>query len=189
MAKNLDKILILDLESTCWKDNKRPAGQFNDIIEIGLVLYDLRSLDIIENESILVIPTTSEISKFCTSLTGWRPENILPELGGLGISFGNAITKLRKEYKSDKFAWASWGDYDRRQFERQCKREGVKYPFGITHTNIKYMFALLRGARRETGVRNALKILGMGFEGSPHKGKDDAKNIARILTKLLMNQK
>jgi inhibitor of KinA sporulation pathway (predicted exonuclease) len=33
--KNTDKIIIIDLEATCWQ-GAVPAGQENEIIEIGL---------------------------------------------------------------------------------------------------------------------------------------------------------
>ena len=86
--------------------------------------------------------------------------------------------------------WASWGDYDKRQFEAQCQRERVTYPFGVTHINIKNLFALMLDLRKEVSLERALETLGLGFQGSPHCGRDDAYNIARVLNMLLcMNQK
>ena len=37
MAKRLDHILVIDIESTCWQGGFPPRGEANDIIEIGLV--------------------------------------------------------------------------------------------------------------------------------------------------------
>lgn len=180
MGKPVNKTLIIDIESTCWLDNKRPTGQFNDIIEIGIALYDLERLEIIENDSIIVIPN-SEISEFCTKLTGHTDLLIQKD----GIPFEDALALLRSIYKSHKISWMSWGDYDRRQFERQCNREDKKYPFSITHTNLKHVFAICAGESYECNVERALAKLAMDFDGIPHTGVDDAKNIARILTEIL----
>lgn len=181
MGKPVNKTLIVDLESTCWPDNNKcPTGQFSDIIEIGIVLYDLERLEIIENDSIIVFPK-SEITEYCTKLTGHTELSIRKN----GIPFENALALLRSRYKSHKISWMSWGDYDRRQFERQCKREDKKYPFSITHTNLKHVFAICAGESYECNVERALAKLGMDFEGTPHSGVDDAKNIANILTEIL----
>ena len=181
MGKPVNKTLIIDLESTCWADNnERPTGQFSDIIEIGIALYDLEKLTIIENESIIVFPK-SEITEYCTKLTGHTEESVRRD----GISFEDALSTLRSRYKSHKISWMSWGDYDRRQFERQCKREDKKYPFSITHTNLKHLFAICAGESYECSVEKALAKLAMDFDGTPHSGVDDAKNIARLLTEIL----
>ncbi len=182
MGKPVNKTLIIDVESTCWEDNNfRPAGQFNDIIEIGIALYDLKTLKIIENDSIIVFPR-SEISSFCTKLTGHTEESVRRD----GILFEDALALLRSRYKSHKISWMSWGDYDRRQFERQCKREDKRYPFSITHTNLKHWFAVCAGEDYECIIGTAIAKLAMNFEGTPHRGVDDALNIARILTEILI---
>ena len=49
---------------------------------------------------------------------------------------------IEKEYHSKDRLWASWGDYDRWQFERACKEAGVPYPFGTSRLNVKSLFSL-----------------------------------------------
>ena len=68
MARLLDKILVIDLESTCW-DGPPPEGQVSEIIEIGVVTLDVAALQRVDKQSILIKPTKSEISAFCTQLT------------------------------------------------------------------------------------------------------------------------
>ena len=68
MAKLLDTIIVIDLESTCW-EGPPPEGQASEIIEIGVATVDVASLRRVEKRSILVKPTRSEISDFCTRLT------------------------------------------------------------------------------------------------------------------------
>ena len=37
MSGKLDKILVVDIEATCW-EGKPPAGEQNEIIEVGICL-------------------------------------------------------------------------------------------------------------------------------------------------------
>jgi hypothetical protein len=39
MVRQLDQILVIDVESTCWQ-GKTPAGQVSGIIEIGVCPVD-----------------------------------------------------------------------------------------------------------------------------------------------------
>jgi inhibitor of KinA sporulation pathway (predicted exonuclease) len=179
MAKQLDEILVVDLESTCWEGDP-PAGQMSEIIEIGVCTVDVGKLERVEKRSILVKPEKSEISPFCTSLTTLTPD-MLDEAGTLR----DAVKVLKQEFLSKDRLWASWGDYDRRQFERVCKEFGVGYPFGPSHLNVKTLFATSLGHDHELGLDGAYKILGQQMEGTHHRGDDDAWNIASVLCQLL----
>lgn len=180
MAKQLDKILIIDLESTCW-EGEPPEGQVSEIIEIGLCVLDVSSGKRETREGILVKPTQSEISPFCTKLTTITPEMVAQE----GIDLQEACKLLKKTYASQQRAWGSWGDYDRRQFERNCKRRKIGYPFGTTHINFKNLFALKHRLERESGMDMAMDLMDWELEGTHHRGIDDAWNIARLATLLI----
>ncbi|QYS89362.1 hypothetical protein [Flavobacterium davisii] len=52
MAKLLDKILVVDIEATCW-EGKLPEGMISDIIEIGVCLLDVQTGEISDNREIL----------------------------------------------------------------------------------------------------------------------------------------
>lgn len=101
------------------------------------------------------------------------------------MSFAEACDLLRKEFRSDRRVWASYGDYDRKMFERQCAAVGVRYPFGPRHVNVKTLFALTRALPREVGMAEALRIAGHQLDGTHHRGHDDAHNIAGLLAELL----
>jgi inhibitor of KinA sporulation pathway (predicted exonuclease) len=178
MAKDLTKILAIDLEATCW-DGETPSGQRNEIIEIGLTVLDVKTGER-EKHGILVKPKHSEISPFCTQLTTITQEMIDAE----GVSFEEAM-KFLKEFKPKHRAWASWGDYDRRQFDRECREKGRSYPFGPTHINVKNLFALKYQLPREIGMDGALGKIGVTLEGTHHRGADDAWNIAGLLAHVL----
>lgn len=179
MANLLDKILVIDVESTCWEENP-PSGELSEIIEVGLCLVDCASLELSDKRSVLVQPLKSSISEFCTELTGLRPEMFRD-----AVLFPEALHILRKEYISKDRMWASWGDYDRRQFERVCRAYQMSYPFGRTHLNVKTIFSIVTGERHELGLDEAYDKLGMQMQGRHHSGADDAWNTARLLSMLL----
>lgn len=180
MAKKiLDQVLIVDVEATCW-EGPAPEGQESEIIEIGLCTLDVASGERLEKRSILVKPQRSRVSPFCTQLT-----SLTQSMVDHGISFMKACTILRQEYASKERVWASYGDYDRRTFERQCREFQVEYPFGVRHLNIKTLFALVHALQFEPGMAEALRIMNLPLEGTHHRGGDDAWNIAGILAELL----
>lgn len=180
MAKQLDKILVIDIEATCWQD-KAPEGMESDIIEIGVCLLDIHSGEITENRGIIVKPERSVVSAFCTELTTITPQLVEAE----GIPFKEACAILRKEYNSQSRAWASYGAYDMKQFQKQCTAMNIGYPFGPSHINVKTLFALKNKLGHETGMSGALDYLQIPLEGTHHRGIDDAKNIAKILRTIL----
>lgn len=180
MAKQLDKILVIDVEATCW-EGANPPGMENDIIEIGVCLMDVATGEISDSRGIIVLPERSTVSPFCTQLTTITPELVAQE----GISFKEACAILKKEYNSQSRAWASFGAYDQKQFQRQCMATGVAYPFGPSHINVKTLFALRQKLAHEQGMAGALHLLDIELEGTHHRGVDDAKNIAKILYRIL----
>ena len=180
MAKRLDHILVIDIESTCWKNGAVPRGETSDIIEIGLCPLEAATGRRLEKRSILVRPERSRVSPFCTELTTLTQEQVEG-----GIDFKSACRILEDEYLSAERLWASFGDYDRRQFEKQCRDQDARYPFGPSHLNAKTLFALSRGLPSEVGLPQALAILDLPLEGTHHRGHDDAWNIAAVLWETL----
>lgn len=179
MARSLDMILVIDVESTCWEGSP-PPGQSSEIIEIGLCPVNLKTLTRLEKRSILIKPIQSKISDFCTELT-----TLTPEMFTYAGSLADAVKTLKNEFNSKDRLWASWGDYDRRQFERVCADQGGGYPFGPSHLNVKSLFAAATGSNHEMGLDGAYKHLSLTMEGTHHRGDDDAWNIAGIVCRLL----
>jgi inhibitor of KinA sporulation pathway (predicted exonuclease) len=180
MAKRLDHILVIDIESTCWDGGFPPKGQANDVIEIGLCPLEVATGRRLERRSILVKPERSTVGPFCTQLTTLTQAQV-----DGGILFKDACRLLEDEYRSADRLWASFGDYDRRQFEKQCRDTGVRYPFGPSHLNAKTLFAVSRALPSEVGLPQALALLGLKQEGTHHRGHDDAWNIAAVLWETL----
>jgi inhibitor of KinA sporulation pathway (predicted exonuclease) len=180
MAEKLDQILVIDLESTCWYEDP-PQGQDPEIIEIGLCVLDVATGRRLDNPSILVRPERSKVSEYCTILTTLTQEEV-----DAGISLREACHILQEKYHSKQRIWASYGNYDRKQFEHDCQVHGTDYPFGDGHINVKSLFALVHSLPHEVPLDEAMDMLGWPLEGTHHRGGDDAWNIARILGSLLL---
>lgn len=179
MALRNNEIIVIDVESTCWESHP-PVGMHNEIIEIGIAIIDVNQLIVSETGGIFVKPTVSEIGPFCTSLTGLTNEDVKN-----ARSFAEALSFLEDKYPVKSCPWASYGDYDRTQFERQCNRENKNYPFCKTHINIKNLVAVFCGIKKEIGMLSAMKLFNIQHKGTHHRANDDAKNIAEILIALL----
>jgi inhibitor of KinA sporulation pathway (predicted exonuclease) len=175
VARTLDLIIVVDVESTCW-EGPPPNGEQSEIIEMGLCALNVADGARLERRSIFVRPERSQVSAYCTRLTTitWAQVD-------QGVSFAEACQLVAREYNTRERTWASYGDYDRRQFERQCAARGVAYPFGVTHLNVKNLVALALGLPHEVGMDEALRLWGLSLEGTHHRADDDAWNIAALL--------
>lgn len=173
-----DKIIVVDIESTCWGD-EAPPGQQSEIIEIGVCALVVETGKIIDKTSILVRPQRSQVSPFCTELTTLTQAQV-----DSGIGFDEACMQLISQFDTKTHIWGSWGNYDRRMFRQQCKDFKVPYPFSPKHINLKALFAKMPEFEW-MGLARALKTIGLDFEGTHHRGADDAWNIARVVAYLL----
>lgn len=179
--KKLDQIVVVDVEATCWEGHP-PPGEKSDIIEIGVCMLQTATGKRLEKESLLVRPERSRVGPFCAQLTTLTQEQVEK-----GMPFADACRRLRETYDSRNRVWASYGDYDRKQFESQCRDLNVPYPFGPSHINVKTVLAVLLGMTKEFGMARGLDRLGLPLEGTHHRGADDAWNIAGILSWLMLD--
>ncbi len=179
-AKKFDKLVVIDLEATCWDTNTGketiPEGEQSEIIEVGVALLNLKTLEIEDSAGIIVKPTKSKISKFCTDLT-----SLTQEMVDDGCKLEEAMTILRERFQVHKRTMAAWGDYDKKMLINDCQDKGITFP-GITRSciNIKNLIAVEYGMDKEFGLDYAVRLFGMEFEGRHHRGIADAINIAKI---------
>lgn len=178
-VRAIDTVLVIDVEATCWKTSP-PPGEEAEIIEIGYALLAVSRQEVNQGGSLLVRPQRSRVSAFCTNLT-----TLTQAQAEEGVSFEAACRFLMDTLDSRSTAWASYGDYDRKQFARQCAAFEVPYPFSEAYLNVKRLFAQTHGLPREVGMAAALKLLERTLTGTHHRGGDDARNIAGILADLL----
>lgn len=170
-----DKIIVADFEATCWPGFDAPEGQTNEIIEIGLCLLNPETGEISDKNSILVKPTESIVSDFCTELTSITQAMVDTD----GQLFDDACNRLETEFNARNRMWASWGSWDRLFLMKQCKRRGVRYPFSKKHVNMKRLFGDQTG--RRLPFKHAMASAKLDMIGTHHRGHDDAHNSARLL--------
>ena len=84
--------------------------------------------------------------------------------------------------------FCSWGDYDRKQLENDCNFHRLPFPFTNGHRNLKAEFSEALRTPKRFGLGQALGRLGLTFTGTPHRGIDDAWNIARVYKQILRDE-
>ncbi|WP_256668509.1 MULTISPECIES: hypothetical protein [unclassified Pseudomonas] len=102
---------------------------------------------------------------------------------GIYVEIGEELGVFLAQY-SDA-AWASWGDYDARQLERDADLAGCPSLLeGLPHFNAKKWHAGLYDDRPKS-LKQTVESLGLVWRGTYHRGIDDARNVASILKKML----
>lgn len=178
----MKKIAIIDLECTC--DNQTPPLMPRDkmeIIEIGCVIADLEGNTYKEFNAFVkpvFYPTLTPFCKELTTITQSQVDN--------GFSLEKAMTDLDDFlFNENVDAWGSWGGFDKNQIIKDLKNHKIReslFPFlNMKHFNISEAYYKNQGMSRKCGVRKALSQQKMTFVGTPHRGIDDVKNIARLL--------
>lgn len=171
--------LIIDFEATCSDRNQFPREEM-EIIEIGALLLDREQFEIDSEFQSFIKPVRNPtLTDFCKDLTTIRQDQVDSAPG-----FAEVLEQLKDWLSNfDSYRFCSWGDYDRNQLQQDCQFHRVDYPFDSRHTNLKAAFADAMNLPKPVGIGAALKRLGMRFEGTPHRGIDDVRNIARIVRK------
>ncbi|MTJ00945.1 3'-5' exonuclease [Idiomarina piscisalsi] len=176
-------ILIVDLEATCWDGNVEGLGRKQtvddmEIIEFGCVVSRFDGT-VVDSQSFMVRSQIhTELSQFCKQLTSITQSDV--DAAPVYQSVVPEIDQWLKSYKLG--VWGSWGNYDKNQISAEQKRHNlVPEFFSLPHINIKQQWRQGKVNSRSAGLANALNYHGLSFEGTHHRGIDDALNIARLL--------
>jgi inhibitor of KinA sporulation pathway (predicted exonuclease) len=82
-------------------------------------------------------------------------------------------------------AWASWGDYDARQLELDAGFAACPSLLeGLPHFNARKWHAGLYDNRPKS-LKQTVGSLGLVWQGTYHRGIDDARNVASIVKEML----
>ena len=179
MAQRFDRILVVDAAITCW-DSSPPVGEVPEVIAIEVCALDLESLEPQATDHFLVRPKSSTVSESCTERTALTAD----EVAG-GLRFRDACARLVRRYHSRDRIWASYGDHHRLQFEHQCQKTKVPYPFGPTHMNVQSLLALMQGLKEEITVSQSFELLGLPAPGEVAREGREAHQIATVLAQIL----
>ena len=170
-------IIVLDLEASCWDNSQRIPREESEIIEIGAVKLN-QDYEILEEFDTFVRPTFHPaISDYCTQLTSIKQSDV-----SNASEFIDAMSKFEAWCGND-VQFMSWGFYDRNQIIRECnwKKYKGKMPQLINnHVSAKHKIMSFENVAR-LSLDAALKRFKMQFEGTPHRGIDDTRNIVKVI--------
>ena len=171
-------LAIVDLEATCWNERN---GYQSEIIEIGAVKYDPMKREVVSQFQSFVRPTIHpELSEFCTELTSIKQSDLIGS-----HTFDSVYNQFVKWFGNpNKNILASWGFYDKRMLEDECRRYGLPWKLGNDHMNMKRLYQELTGCKR-AGLDFAVKEQGLEFVGTHHRAMWDAFNVANVIGKVL----
>lgn len=183
MQENNLPILVVDLEATCW-DASTPEGeaqsiQTMEIIEVGCVLTN-RCGTVLDTRSFIVRPERQPIlSEFCIALTQITQAMVdtAPPLKQITDQINAWL-----EGTETVALWGSWGNYDLNHLTAQCALDNAESQLlNLPHLNLKKVWRRTTRQRKKTSLAQALAYHQLEFDGQPHRGVDDARNIARLM--------
>ncbi|RKN74129.1 3'-5' exonuclease [Paenibacillus ginsengarvi] len=168
--------IIYDLEFTVTRSNRQSAR----IIEIGAVKAseDEDGVRITDRFQTCVRPGgKSGLSKETTEFTGIRPEDISG-----APDFRDAAEQLVSWIGEDEYYLCSWGPDDKYQLLRHCRDSGFRTDWIRNHNDLQQQFSRQNATEtfRQIGLKHALELTELSFEGSQHRALDDALNTAAL---------
>lgn len=177
--------LVIDLEATCCNRKSVPRNEM-EIIEIGAVMVDRDSLSAVDEFQTFIQPVRHpQLTPFCTELTSIRQSDLTDS-----PSYSEALSLLQQWLMPfDQYLFCSWGDYDKSQFEQDCRFHQIAYPFRSGHLNLKKQFSKSQGMTKKHGMARALKLAKIALEGTHHRGIDDARNMAKLMPYIVGTEK
>lgn len=178
-------IVVIDLEATCPEsDEGNNTVDRSNIIEIGAVRMDKKSLEIVDSFSELVRPTEYPVTPFISRLTSITPEMVADKeaFGAVGARF------LDWYGPRNKAIIAAFGVYyDIPLLRRECDAHGLDYREHIAGGayDIRAVATawLAEHHHRTSGQRleSILEKMGITLDGRLHRAVDDARAAAAVL--------
>ncbi|KAK2859146.1 hypothetical protein Q5P01_003766 [Channa striata] len=185
-----DYICVVDFEATCEEDN--PSDYLHEIIEFPMVLIRTHTLEIVDTFQEYVKPELNpQLSDFCVKLTGIT-QKMVDEADTFPAVLQRAIAWLQERELGTKYKYAilTDGAWDMSKFLNiQCRVSRIRYPqFAKKWINIRKSYGnFYKVPRTQTKLSTMLEKLGLQYEGRPHSGLDDSRNIARIALRMLQD--
>ncbi|XP_006780966.1 3'-5' exoribonuclease 1 [Neolamprologus brichardi] len=185
-----DYICVVDFEATCEEDN--PSDFLHEIIEFPMVLINTHTLEIVDTFQEYVKPELNpQLSDFCVKLTGIT-QKMVEEADPFPVVLQRVVSWLQERELGTKYKYAilTDGSWDMSKFLNiQCRVSRIKYPpFAKKWINIRKSYGnFYKVPRTQTKLSTMLEKLGLTYEGRPHSGLDDSRNIARIAVRMLQD--
>ena len=170
--------LVIDLEATT-EEGGWPLEEM-EIIEIGASLVDSHGRELDHFQRFVCPQRRPLLTHFCRQLTHIQQAQI--DGAERFPVVWNSFEQWLAPHLPRLAGWLSWGDYDRRQIEQECRQHQLDSTFlQVPHHNLKQCFAEARQLKRAVGLNMALQLAGLHFQGSQHRALEDARNTARLL--------
>jgi len=180
-------LYCVDLEATCDDvgESPRPLAVVPDqmeTIEIGLVVIDLETLEVVDEFQRFVRPRINPVlTDFCKQLTSIQQADV--DGASTYAEVGQELAAFIARYPGA--AWASWGDYDARQLERDAGLAACPSLLsGLQHFNVRKWHKGLYDDQPKS-LKLTVESLGLVWQGTYHRGIDDARNVASIIKEML----
>ena len=168
--------IVFDLEATCWKDDRSKP---HEIIEIGAVKV-VDGLVVDKFQKFVRPILNTELSPFCIELTSIQQEDV-----DSAEDFP-VVLKEFQEWIGEDYQLCSWGFYDKTQLIEDCTLWKLPTEWmDKRHISVKHQYQVVKSAKERLGLGRALKMEGLKFEGTQHRGIDDAINISKIFIKYI----
>ncbi|MEB3293310.1 MAG: 3'-5' exonuclease [Synechococcales bacterium] len=191
--QSYDFFMVIDLEATCCDRHSIPRNQI-ETIEIGAVMIDRTSRQPISEFQTFIRPVRHpQLTEFCQTLTSISQAEL-----DRAPTFAEAIVPFQTWLATyPNYLFCSWGAFDLSQIKRDCRYHNLDWKIKSSHCNLRTRFHRLskKGlltdinshpikTQEKYGLQQALELLGIAIEGTPHRGIDDARNTAKLIPHL-----
>ena len=172
------RIVVVDVEATCWK--KGVFSRKKETIEIGavLLLLDRDQSRWPEFQTFVRPQRLPHLSSFCRELTGITQENVdaaptFPEALRLFVEWSQPVERV---------VLATWSRYDVWQLDLDLEAHGLP-KLAIPYLDVKKLAARIVGSK---SLEESARELAPDDVAVPrHRAIADARRTARILDRLL----
>lgn len=172
-------ILAIDLEATC-DATQLPISE-REIIEIGAVVIKTDGYRKMGEFQSFVRPVkTEKLTDYCRNLTSIHQADV--DAAPLFPIVLQSLQRFLTPYPDLMFC--AWGDYDYRQFTRDCASYEVECPFE-QQIDISKSFRRFMKLERRPSLKDAARLMELDFEGTQHRAIDDARCLADILVRFM----
>ncbi|KAH0448778.1 hypothetical protein IEQ34_022578 [Dendrobium chrysotoxum] len=185
--QDIDYLLVLDLEGKV------------EILEFPVVMIETKTMDFVDSFHRFVRPTGMSEQRVGQYIDGkYGKMGVDRVWHDTAILFKDALEEFEKWMTGHQLwnkqaggslhraAFVTCGNWDlKTKIPQQCKVSKIRTPsYFMEWINLKDIYLNFYD-RRATGMTTMMRQLGIPLLGSHHLGIDDAKNIARVLQRLL----
>ncbi|KAF1812349.1 asparagine-rich protein [Eremomyces bilateralis CBS 781.70] len=136
IPNGIDKYLVIHVATTCDEHGVYVTRDSAEVIEIGWILLDAKTLEELHRDSVLVKPVNTPITPLCTSLTTLTWEHV--RNSGSFRDAINLFDQFAQEHlmqNNAEFAFVTLDSWDLRvQLPREARDKAVVLPAYLQHS-------------------------------------------------------